>query len=387
MLPSGELSALFKPAVFQTMNAIWEHAQERHGSHDLPPAGGKWHNRMQLHCLMQEKNSAVSVFLETCRLRTWPWISIQHEGPTCADLPSSSKAPSNSGSLRQPDMRWHWTIRRVILVPLQCILRPCRHSLPTIGCDAGMGSSVRSACSGTALMKKWPTTMCEPYWRSFSPCKEPHSSCFAGNGVRPSMNRTSIMPSRISLAVGSGHWFRNTFLMLGQQRLHQNQGMRKMKVAEVTNRRNDRKGALEQILKFPPVGGTLDGHGNIWTAESKHSYKMTMQSTLAFHCGGSYMPWKLQKTHMNAQSMTHARQPNPGTLESKTPEQHQAGRKPNTHIHSISCSREHGQERVQGRGGGRNGQDRTSETMAVNWGKRARRGEKQTSIQKNQKSF
>ena len=77
---------------------------------------------------------------------------------------------------------------------------------------------------------------------------------------------------------------------------------------------------------------------------------------------------------MNAQYMTHARQPNPGTLESKTPEQHQAGRKPNTHIHSISCSREHGQERVQGRGGGRNGQDRTSETMAVNWGKRARRG-------------
>ena len=51
-----------------------------------------------------------------------------------------------------------------------------------------------------------------------------------------------------------------------------------------------------------------------------------------------------------------------------------AGRDPNTHINSISYSQALGQERVRAKGGGRHGQTRTSDTMAVNWGKRARRG-------------
>ena len=477
MLPSGELRAPFPPAVIHTMNATREHAQARHCSRDLPPVGGKWRNRMQCHSLAQEKNPAEAALPELCQMHTWQWLSIQLEGKPCADLSSSSGAPSTWAPLCQPGMRWP----------------SLRHSLPIIGCDAGMGSSVRSVCSGTALMQKWPTTTYEPCWQSFSPCKEPHFSCPAGNGVKPSLNQTSIMPSRVSLAVSSGHWFRNTFLMSGRQRLRRNQGLRKTKVAEATNRRNDRKGEPEQILNFPPVGGMpagdticqimalrghlraqkgpmqgkglgsweansqartcamtiksqrmkklhppllrtsawyqkttpfepagiprmwnkrcgimgilrktwshkyrkysrrcrlkrawncFCGHGNMWTVESKYSYKMTLQLSLAFQCGSSYMPWKQQKLHKNAQSMIHTWQPNPATMGISTTEQHQAGREPNTHIHSISYSQALGQERVHGKGGGRNGQDRTSDTVAVNWGKRARRGKNKRTYQR-----
>ena len=70
MLPSGELSAPFQPAVIHTMNTTREHAQARHCSRDLPPVGGKWHNRMQFHSLTQEQNPAEAALPELCQLHT-----------------------------------------------------------------------------------------------------------------------------------------------------------------------------------------------------------------------------------------------------------------------------------------------------------------------------
>ena len=140
MLPSGELRAQFP-------TAAWEHAQERHCSHDLPRVGGKCHYRMQPNSLSQEKNPAKPALPEQCQLHTWQWLSIQLEGKPCADRFSSSGAPRTWNQLRQPGMRWREMVRRATVAPwiLQCILRPCRHSLTIIGSAAGTGSSVRSA--------------------------------------------------------------------------------------------------------------------------------------------------------------------------------------------------------------------------------------------------
>ena len=277
---------------------------------------------------------------------------------------------------------------------------------------------------------------------------EPPFSCHAGNGVRPSSNQTFIMPSQISLAANSGHWFRTTFLMSGNRRPHQNQSPRRMKDAEATGRRNDAKGKHKKTLNFPPVGGMQDGdkicqimalrgrlraqgnsiqgkglgswetssrartcamtitsqrmrgphqqllwtparyhrmtlfepgtqrmwnercgvlgilrktwrnnyrtcsrrcrpkrdwncscgHGNMWTVVSKSSYRMTLQLSLAFQCGSSYMPWKQQKLHKNAQSTTPIWKLNPVTLGNPTTEQRKAGRGPEeVPIHTIAA--------------------------------------------------
>ena len=460
-------------------------AQARHCSHDLPPVGGKWSYWTQHDSLSQKKTPAGAATTEQCQLHAWQWISNQLEGTPCTDPFSSRGVPQTWGQLRRPGMRWHGMVRRVTIAPwiLQSILRPCRHSLMITGSEAGMGSSVRNACSGTALMQQWPTTPYDSCWRSFSPCKEPPSSCPAGSGVRPSSNQTFIMPSQISLAVSSGHWFRNTFLMSGHQRPHRNQGLRRTKDAEATSRKNDIKGDY-QILNFPPVGGMPDGdkicqimalrghlrargssiqgkglgswetnsrartcamtitsqrrrklhqpllwtsawyhgttpcepgtprtwnercgvlgilsktrrnnyrtcsrrcrpkgdwncscgHGNMWTVVSKYSYSMTLQLSLAFQCGSSYMPWKQQKLCKNARSMIHTWQPNPVTMGNPTTEQRKAGRDPNTHSNSNSRTQALGQEREHAKGDGKNGQALTSDTMAVDWGKRARRG-------------
>ena len=117
MLPSGELSAPFQPAVIHAMNTTREHAQARHCSRDLPPVGGKWRNRMQFNSHTQEKNPAEAALPELCQLHTWQWLSIQLEGKPCADFFSSSGAPRTWGPLCQPGMRWHETVRRVILAP------------------------------------------------------------------------------------------------------------------------------------------------------------------------------------------------------------------------------------------------------------------------------